>query len=99
MTETYSRADMDRATEAAFRMGFSNTLAEMDCDLQPFGHGRRRRCCTPCSVLANVTAKPQDGRYPWNAPPTIEALEAVEDSRTVGSASRRAPHPRDRLAG
>ena len=34
--ETYSRADMDGAIEAVF----SNALAEMDCDLQPFGHGR-----------------------------------------------------------
>ena len=48
------------------------------------------------SVLANATAKPQDGRYPRVAPPT---LEAVEDSRTVGTAARRAPHPRERLAG
>ena len=95
MTETYSRADMDRATEAAF----SNALAEVDGDLQPFGHGRRQRCCTPCSVLANVTAKFIDGCYPWSAPPTLDALEAVEDSRTVGTAARRAPHPRDRLAG
>ena len=28
MTETYSRADMGRAIEAAFRMGFSNALDE-----------------------------------------------------------------------
>ena len=50
----------------------------MDADLQPFGHGRRRRCCTPCSVLANATAKLQAGRYPRSAPPTIESLEALE---------------------
>ena len=69
MTETFSRSDMDRAIEAAFRMGFANALAELDGDLHPFGHGRRRRCCTPCSVLANPTAKFLDGRYPWSAPP------------------------------
>ena len=43
--ETYSRPDVDRAIEAAFRLGFGNALAEVDGDLHPFGHGRRRRCC------------------------------------------------------
>ena len=69
---------MDRAIEAAFRLGFGNALAEVDGDLHPFGHGRRRRCCAVCSVLANATAKFQDGRYPWAAPPTVETLEAVQ---------------------
>ena len=54
MTETFSRAEVDRAIEAAFRLGFGNALAEVDGDLHPFGHGRRRRCCAACSVLANA---------------------------------------------
>ena len=49
--ETYSRSAMDRAIEAAFRLGFGNALAEVDGDLHPFGHGRRRRCCAACAVL------------------------------------------------
>ena len=79
--ETYSRPEVDRAIEAAFRLGFGNALAEVDGDLHPFGHGRRRRCCAACSVLANATAKFQDGRYPWAAPPTVETLEAVQKHR------------------
>ena len=85
--ETYSRSEVDRAIEAAFRLGFGNALAEVDAlaevegDLHPFGHGRRRRCCAACSVLANATAKFQDGRYPWAAPPTVETLEAVQKHR------------------
>ena len=54
---------------------------EVDGDLSPFGHGRGRRCCAACSVLANATAKFQDGRYPWTAPPTVETLEAVQKHR------------------
>ena len=79
--ETYSRPEVDRAIEAAFRLGFGNALAEVDGDLSPFGHGRRRRCCAACSVLANATAKFQDGRYPWTAPPTVETLEAAQKHR------------------
>ena len=79
--ETYTRPDMDSAIEAAFRLGFGNALAEVDGDLHPFGHGRRQRCCAACSVLANATAKFQDGRYPWTAPPTVETLEAVQKHR------------------
>ena len=82
--ETYSRNDMERAIEAAFRLGFGNALAEVDGDLHPFGHGRRRRCCAACSVLANATAKFQDGRYPWTAPPTVETLEAVQKHKERG---------------
>ena len=82
--ETYSRPDVDRAIEAAFRLGFGNALAEVDGDLHPFGHGRRRRCCAACSVLANATAKFQDGRYPWAAPPTVETLEAVQKHKERG---------------
>ena len=91
--ETYSRNDMDRAIEAAFRLGFGNALAEVDGDLHPFGHGRRRRCCAACSVLANATAKFQDGRYPWTAPPTVETLEAVQKHEERGH-DRRGGRPR-----
>ena len=93
MTETFSRAAMDRAIEAAFRLGFGNALAEVDGDLHPFGHGRRRRCCAACSVLANATAKFQDGRYPWTAPPTVETLEAVQKHEERGH-DRRGGRPR-----
>ena len=82
--ETYTRDELNRAIEAAFRMGFSNALAELDADLQPFGHGRRRRCCAACSVLANATGKFQDGTYPWATPPTVETLEAVQKHKERG---------------
>ena len=73
--ETYSRPDVDRAIEAAFRLGFGNALAEVDGDLHP---------CAACSVLANATAKFQDARYPWAAPPTVETLEAVQKHKERG---------------
>lgn len=41
MSQTFSRDELDHMIEAAFRMGCSNALAELDGDLQPFGHGRR----------------------------------------------------------
>ena len=41
-TETYSRDELDRAIDLPFRMGFGNALAELDGDLQPPRHGRRR---------------------------------------------------------
>ena len=78
---TYTRDELNRMIEAAFRLGFSNALNEMDADLQPFGHGRRRRCCAPCAVLAKATAKFQDGLYPWSSPPTVETLEALRGGR------------------
>ena len=80
---------MDRAIEAAFRLGFGNALAEVDGDLHPFGHGRRRRCggAVACSVMAR-TAKFQDGRYPWAAPPTVETLEAVQKHKERGNDRR-----------
>ena len=37
-----------------------------------------------CAVLANATAKFQDGRYPWAAPPTVETLEAVQKHKERG---------------
>ena len=49
MIEAYTRDELDRSIEAAFRAGFGNALAELDGDLQPFGHGRRRRCL--CGVF------------------------------------------------
>ena len=59
-----TEGDLARVIQGAFRLGFGNALAEVDADLQSFGHGgRRRRCCAPCSVLAVATAKYQDGRY------------------------------------
>ena len=71
-TETYSRDELDRAIDLPFRMGFGNALAELDGDLQPPRHGRRRRCCTPCRVLDNAAAKLRDGRYAFSGPPTWE---------------------------
>ena len=84
MIEAYTRDELDRSIEAAFRAGFGNALAELDGDLQPFGHGRRRRCCAPCAVLANATAKFQDGAYPGALPPTVETLEAVQKHKERG---------------
>ena len=48
---------------------------EVDGDLHP---------CAACSVLANATAKFQDARYPWAAPPTVETLEAVQKHKERG---------------
>ena len=73
---TYTRDELNRMIEVAFRLGFGNALAEVDGDLHPFGHGRRRRCCAACSVLANATAKFQDGRVP---------LGCAADCRDSGS--------------
>ncbi len=92
-TETYTRDELDRAIYRAFRMGFANSLAELDGDLQPHHHGRRRRCCTPCRVLDTAAAKLRDSRYPFSEPPTWKTLQTVEEHVRYEVTSQGAHHP------
>ena len=82
-TETYTRDELDRAIYRAFRMGFANSLAELDGDLQPHHHGRRRRCCTPCRVLDTAAAKLRDSRYPFSEPPTWKDAPDGRGTRAI----------------
>ena len=64
MTETFRRSAMDRAIEAAFRIGFPNALAELDGDLHPV-----RPRPSPSMLYAVLGAGERDGQVArWALP-------------------------------
>ena len=70
--ETYSRPDMDRAIEAAFRLGFGNALAEVDGDGQVSGRPLPLDCATDCR---DSGSRPET-RGAWTMIDAVGALEA-----------------------
>ena len=101
-TETYTRDEQDRAIDWAFQMGFGNALAQLDGDLQPPRHGRRRRCCTPCRVLDTAAAKLRDGSIPVLGAAHVEDAPDGRGTRGVrghAPGARHLRHPSSRGPG
>ena len=94
--ETYSRPEVDRAIEAAFRLGFGNALAEVDGDLHSFGHGRRRRCCAHARYWRTRRPSFRTAATPGLRRRLSRLWKPSRNTRSVGNGSSMRFHPTGR---